>query len=258
VTEGYARIDDDTRFTDTLVGGEAVVTSSGQNDSGLFETALRDERYLPFEGSGAVSTWQLELPDEFRGFDYASIADVVLHVRYTARDGGTELKDAAKDSLRQALNAVQRMAGSEGLARMFSLRQDFPTEWYRLTHPSNGLVASSVSIAIAKSSFPLLFAGAGVRITITGLEMYAVPVGGAQGYQFPGFVRVYPPNAADPVAWSEDEAIGELPGKSADVAISVASGEAGATWRVEVAKEQVGALAAGTADLLIVCRYELG
>src|SRR5207249_5585132 len=38
----------DTRFTDYLGAIESIVTSSGQNDSGLFETNLRDERYLPF------------------------------------------------------------------------------------------------------------------------------------------------------------------------------------------------------------------
>ena len=35
-----------------------------QNDSGLFEPNLRDERYLPFEGCGAISSWCLELPKE--------------------------------------------------------------------------------------------------------------------------------------------------------------------------------------------------
>ncbi|MBA3494224.1 MAG: hypothetical protein H0T87_08970 [Gammaproteobacteria bacterium] len=39
-----------------------MVTSSGQDDSGLFETNLRDEPYLPFEGAGVISTWRLEMP----------------------------------------------------------------------------------------------------------------------------------------------------------------------------------------------------
>jgi Tc toxin complex TcA C-terminal TcB-binding domain len=37
-------------------------SSSGQNDTGLFEMNPRDERYLPFEGSGVISEWQLQLP----------------------------------------------------------------------------------------------------------------------------------------------------------------------------------------------------
>jgi hypothetical protein len=31
---------------------QSIVTSGGSNDSGIFETNLRDERFLPFEGAG--------------------------------------------------------------------------------------------------------------------------------------------------------------------------------------------------------------
>ena len=54
-----------------------IATSSGRNDSGLFEPNLRDERYLPFEGAGALSEWRIELPAGFRQFDYDTISDVV-------------------------------------------------------------------------------------------------------------------------------------------------------------------------------------
>jgi hypothetical protein len=82
---------EDDRFVDYYGTIQSVVTSTGQNDSGLFETNLRDERFLPFEGAGAESTWKLELPAEFRQFDYNTISDVILHVRYTARQGGSLL-----------------------------------------------------------------------------------------------------------------------------------------------------------------------
>src|SRR5262249_13742202 len=39
-----------------------IVTSGGVNDAGVFELNLHDERYLPFEGTGAVSSFQLDLP----------------------------------------------------------------------------------------------------------------------------------------------------------------------------------------------------
>src|SRR5208283_3761099 len=45
-------------------GGVQVATSTGQNDAGLFDVNLRDERWLPFEGRGAISTWSLELRPE--------------------------------------------------------------------------------------------------------------------------------------------------------------------------------------------------
>jgi Tc toxin complex TcA C-terminal TcB-binding domain len=56
----------------------------------VFELSFRDERYLPFEGAGAISRWSLELfsdaqnPDfgkPLRQFDYGSISDAVLHVK---------------------------------------------------------------------------------------------------------------------------------------------------------------------------------
>src|SRR5207247_895296 len=59
----------DVRFTKNLVGVQSIVTSGGQNDSGLFETNLRDERYLPFEGAGAISEWLIEVPPATNSFD---------------------------------------------------------------------------------------------------------------------------------------------------------------------------------------------
>src|SRR3954454_3353909 len=53
---------EDDRFVDYFGTIQSIVTSSGTNDSGMFETNFRDERLLPFEGAGAESTWKLELP----------------------------------------------------------------------------------------------------------------------------------------------------------------------------------------------------
>ncbi|MDQ3776933.1 MAG: hypothetical protein M3461_22585 [Pseudomonadota bacterium] len=123
----YSRRDDDTRFSDSFGTIQSIVTSSGQNDSGLFEANMRDERYLPFEGQGAISTWRIQLPDKFKSFDYDTISDVVLHVRYTARDAGGLLKQHATAGLETAVNEFVQREGQQGLARMFSLRHEFPT-----------------------------------------------------------------------------------------------------------------------------------
>lgn len=91
---GYARRgSEDTRFLDFVGVVESVVTSGGTSDDGLFETNLRDERTLPFEGAGAVSTWRFELPADFGQFDYNTIADVILHLRSTARQAGSPLRE---------------------------------------------------------------------------------------------------------------------------------------------------------------------
>ena len=39
---------------------------------------------MPFEGAGAISSWELSLPKNFRQFDYQTINDVILHISYTA------------------------------------------------------------------------------------------------------------------------------------------------------------------------------
>jgi hypothetical protein len=123
---------DDERFTDYYGSLQAVVTSSAQNDGGLFDSNLRDERYLPFENSGVLSEWQLELPanpsrGDPRQFDYQTISDVVLHIRYTAREGGGLLRKAALDDVAASIEAAK----AAGSVRLFSVRDEFPTEWAR-------------------------------------------------------------------------------------------------------------------------------
>ena len=125
---GYipARIEDEA-FRDPFGSLQAIVTSSAQNDSGLFETNLRDERYLPFEGAGVISKWQLELSadpskKEPCQFNYNTISDVILHIRYTAREGGSPLRGGAIKHLTDHVEGV-------GSVRLFSMRHEFPTEW---------------------------------------------------------------------------------------------------------------------------------
>jgi len=47
-----------------------IATSTGQNDSGTYELNFRDERYLPFEGSGVISNWDLELFHDAEAADF--------------------------------------------------------------------------------------------------------------------------------------------------------------------------------------------
>jgi hypothetical protein len=121
---------DDDRFSDFLGSLQSIVTSSGQNDSGLFETNLRDERYLPFENSGVISEWQLRLPadpskDEPAQFNYDTISDVILHIRYTAREGGETLRQSAVKNLQTRIGDAEVV----GSPRLFSLRHEFPVAW---------------------------------------------------------------------------------------------------------------------------------
>ena len=248
---------DDARFLDILSGIQTVATSSGQSDPGLFESNLRDERFLPFEGMGAISTWRIELPADFRAFDYESITDVVLHLRYTARDGGDDLKSGAIANLKSGLNSIRRMSQAQGLTRMFSLKSDFPSEWYRLTNPPNATADGTSELILARNRFPYLFSGNQITLTITGIDVYAVPDPSVQDPTFPDFLNVSVPGNSTPLDWSNPTAIGPVPGKSASASVSVTAQEGTAKWALKVPAAHVATLRDQASDLLFVCRYKV-
>jgi hypothetical protein len=154
---------DDERFIDSFGANQSIVTSGGSNDGGLFETNLRDERYLPFEGAGAESTWRLELPADFRQFDYDTISDVVLHVRYTAKPGGEQLRNKAVEHLKDLVGA----ANASGLTLLFSLKHDFPNEWHRFVNGNENF-----TMTIKHDHFPYLTQGK--RITINAIQVHSI------------------------------------------------------------------------------------
>ncbi|MEJ7807371.1 MAG: hypothetical protein WKG03_15785, partial [Telluria sp.] len=104
----------------------AIAASMGQSDAGVFEFSFRDERYMPFEGAGASSQWQLNLPATVKPFDYATISDVILRISYTAEED-SELRKAA-----EAEQGVLATLAAEGIVRIFSMRTDFPATWHQL------------------------------------------------------------------------------------------------------------------------------
>jgi hypothetical protein len=156
---GRQGVDDD-RFVDYAGPVQSIVTSSANSDSGLFETNLRDERFLPFEGAGAVSTWKLDLPSTYPGFDYMTIADVIFHVRYTARLGVDPTK------VKKWLDDVFAEAATSNLAVMFSLRYEFSTEWAAFTTGD-----TDFSATIRTDHFP--YVAQTKPVTIVGYELYA-------------------------------------------------------------------------------------
>lgn len=180
---GYARSTgdgglpaDDPRFVENNVAVKAIATSSGQNDSGVFELSIRDERYLPFEGAGAVSEWTLELfsdlpsnnpvpatPDfgrPLRQFDYDSITDAILHVKYTAREDAGAFKNAAITHLREYLSAGDAAPG----LLMLNLRRDFPAQWSRFLRPTNPADPNVFALELSSALFPLRDAGQKLKL----------------------------------------------------------------------------------------------
>ncbi|MBI1926539.1 hypothetical protein HYR99_20135 [Candidatus Poribacteria bacterium] len=142
---------DQAALEELLVGkNTSISTSSANNDAGMFEFNFRDERYLPFEGSGAISEWRLELPSKIRSFNYDTISDVILHISYTARDGNRE---TAENNLATAITSY---AQNNGLFRLFSLKREFPNSFHRLLNPVAG-ATQTTEFSVEKSHFPYLF-----------------------------------------------------------------------------------------------------
>jgi hypothetical protein len=144
----------------------SIATSNAQNDGGLFELNFRDERYLPFEGAGAISTWKLELP-KLQLFDYDTISDVIFHISYTARYDGA-FREEVEGNITDALSEY---ATQNGLYRLISMKHEFPDAFYKLLNPSG--TAQTTEFELTKQHFPYFLADK--IITLSEVSVYLKP-----------------------------------------------------------------------------------
>ncbi|MEO5874006.1 MAG: hemopexin repeat-containing protein [Streptosporangiaceae bacterium] len=93
--------------------GQQIVLSDAEDGQGLFELRFDDVRYLPFEGTGAVSRWRLaarRVP--------AGVLDVTITVKYSAEQGGETFA-----------TTVRGMLKPYPTARYLDVVTEFPEEW---------------------------------------------------------------------------------------------------------------------------------
>ena len=155
----------DPRFRYNVGSVQTITLSRALEDAGLFSVNLEDDRYLPFEGSGAIGTYALELPTTLRSFDYSTIADVVFHFRYTARDGGGGFRASVQSNLRSGLNQMILKTGRTGLFQAFDLRRDHPDLWYRL------ISTGTDSFTLDRNWLPYFISSQGVNLSILSLQL---------------------------------------------------------------------------------------
>ncbi|TXH70592.1 MAG: hypothetical protein E6Q88_08345 [Lysobacteraceae bacterium] len=196
---GYARNTDeegapveDGRFVENTIPVNAIAISRAQNDSGMFELDFRDERYLPFEGAGAISEWSLELfndsasnnPDPsnpdfgrpLRQFDYSTISDVVVHLKYTAREDAGVFRNDAIAHLRDYFEAD----GSTHSSRLFDLKREFPSHWHRFVRPAGASTANVFELGLDRKLFRLMDEGKTLKINAVTLLCRAADAGSYQ------------------------------------------------------------------------------
>ncbi len=149
-----------------------IATSTAQNDAGVFQINFNDNRYMPFEGAGAISEWKLSLPKNFRQFDYNTINDCIISISYTAeydelfRDDVENQNEAIEGTITNILksgtlnNAINGTIKST-LSRTFSFRQEFSTDFNRLTQQP---VNQPLTIKIENKHFPLFMNGKPLKV----------------------------------------------------------------------------------------------
>ena len=156
---------------------EQIAISKGVNDSGMFVLNFQDERYLPFEGTGAISDWTLEMPKVTNRIDFESITDVIVTLSYTALQGGSTIYDAVKETL-------TTFAGK----RLFSLAQQFSSAWYQFMNPGSSATEQTLSFRALANMFPMNLTNYTVKQIH--IQMVLTENANASGFKSPMNVKI--------------------------------------------------------------------
>jgi hypothetical protein len=213
----------------------------------LFEMNFRDERYLPFECAGAISQWHLELPAPLPQFDYRTLTDAIVHFKYTARDGGAALAADAATSLKTKLNSmiVGLSASDAGLMRGFSVRHEFPTQWYAFLNPASATADQELDLGITADRFPYFASVSNIKIQ--SVELVADTTLTAIN----GLV-VTPVPTNTPLNLIQDNAYGTLPRL-----VLKYSGQTPGTWVIKNPVANPRVAQAQLNDLIVIVHYQL-
>ncbi len=240
---------DDDRFVQNNIPLKAIATSNAQNDDGMFNLDFRDERYLPFEGAGVISEWQIEMmaDKDLRQFDYNTISDVILHLNYTAREDAGQFRENAIAHLR---NVMLNAAENDGrpLYRLFSLRHEFTNQWHRFLYPDTEAGDNVLSIQVTKDQFP--FFARGKTISIESIQVFGDLTG--DGYNLTiesaGIVdadAVTVPEYGDLKCWSKNS-----------LALSIDNNTL--PWSLKLKQGNAGITPESIKEIFLLVKYKLG
>jgi hypothetical protein len=188
LTQSSSQIEDHAgTLSSALTSIFPIATSSGQNDSGMFELNFRDDRYLPFEGTGAICTWTLSLMDDknLRQFDYNTISDVILHVKYTAQfDSSKQSTDIA--TLNDEINSLTSGHAPVNINSYFSLKHQFANAWFAYANDAvitGHLPTAQMSIVLDSKMFPYLCQGKKIDLNTLVLQLrFKAPLSSTASY----------------------------------------------------------------------------
>jgi len=178
----------DPRFLVNFAPVHAIATSRPNQDAGVFDLRFDDERYLPFEGSGAISTWRIELKQADNAVDLSQLTDVVLTLAYSARNAGAPLEAAARGSREKSL---ARGGLEPPPQQRVSLKRDFPEVWKKLGDAIAGQDVE-VDLPLPAERFSGRYRGLELRIERLTAYAYARGAAGADALR----LRLNPPKSS--------------------------------------------------------------
>ena len=250
-TGGYAYTGpEDSRFVHNYIG-QSISTSSGQNDGGVFELNFHDERYLPFEGRGAISDWILKLTSAVPTFDWSSITDIVLHLSYTAREGGDLLRDAAVGTSQDPDGGL---GGRLPLRRGFSAKHEFSAEWSAFLRPAQDVNEAVLKLDLSAKRFP--FFARNLGLAISELQLVALVKEPANWTDIES-VKIFRENQSEAqvtLASSKERYAGH---PSASVSYAEGDGAGPGEWTITVPMMTMGAPSEWIEDFIVVATYKL-
>ncbi|MCP3669537.1 MAG: hypothetical protein GY814_03720, partial [Gammaproteobacteria bacterium] len=241
---------DDDRFRSSNVPVTSIATSTGQNDAGMFEFNYGDVRYLPFEFAGVISNWMIELTDDvdLRQFDYSTISDVILHLKYTARESSGTFKDKAIDHLHSYMQSEEE--GATPSLLMFNLKQDFPTQWHRFLNPTEPAVKNVFDLEMAPNLFPVMYQDK--KLEVTSICMLARCKTEDSEYS----IVVDPPLGEEKITFtSQDDEYGDLRLATHSTPFPIDPEEPPITWKLEMTSDGNNLQDGEVGDFLLVLEY---
>jgi hypothetical protein len=250
-SSGYAEnpVGSDPRFVYNYAAvPQKIATGNAQDDPGLFITTISsniaDQRYLPFENAGAISSWHLEMLQLNNEVDLSTVGDVYLHLFYTALDGGAALQQAA-----QANNAAN--FPTSGI-KVFSAQNDFvapPTSganpkpvapWQGFLYPPTAGANQVLTLPIYASKFPAWTRGK--TITVTSLTVLAIA--------WPTGTFVLVPQAPLPTAPITMTPVGGVSEPTVVSATIPSPGTVPTTWNFEIQQQGASNFTSLTPDMI--------
>lgn len=213
---------------------QQVALTQGLNDDGLFVINFDDPRYLPFEGTGAVSSWRLNMPKAYNAVDFESITDVIVTLQYTAFSGDESFQTIVEENL-GAFNGYQSLV----------MGQEYSSAWYSFIQQAQPLVFT-VSPALFRPNLR------NYKVSAIVLMLELTPAG--EGISdMPTLTLTYGQGTTQDFVFKKNPSTGNVSASVTGLAVPVSNA---AQWEL-VIKSDTGKLmtAANANNMVVVLQY---